>query len=46
MEKKQFEVAPYFKKSQFIRNIQYSGTIIFFSLKMPMGFFLESINIY
>ena len=46
MEKKQFEAAPYFKKSQFIKKIQYSGTIILFYLKMPMGFFLESVNIY
>jgi len=46
MEKKQFEVALYLKKSQFIKKIKYLGTIIFFSMKMPMGFFLESVNIY
>ena len=33
METKQFEVAPYFKKSQLIKKIQYLGTIIFFYLR-------------
>ena len=46
MEKKPFEVAPYFKRGKFIKKIQYLGTIIFISLKMPIVSFHESVNIY